>query len=239
MDNILKNKGIIRNPKDGEDIVNLSEKSYDFGLDRVGIASVHRVSKFMEMRSDLFATVHGNTPSDEWLILKYNAISNPFIIKEGDILAIPDEFAAKALESNPKKRSLNNPKSDDNKSNIREKFKQLIDFKDRETPNTNTFENFKKKYNNLELERQRANLEALRDGVGGTGTIPGGQGGGSPTEDQLPPTFADGNRGEFTILPNGEVILGTSVAETDESCGKKTTTKAELINSLIKNRVVR
>ena len=226
MEKILKNKGVLINPKDGLEIIPLEQKSYDFGIDLVEPEGFYTVNKSMEMRSDIFASIYSSSMDDEWVILKYNNISNPFIISEGDVLAIPKIGIVKSMESNVLKRDKESPKSRDSKENIKDQFKKLIDFSDRENQNPTGFGSFRDRYK-----------EIAKNGQGG---VPGGVVG-SPTnqtEDQLPPNFSDGAAKELKILPNGEVILGSSVATSNRDCSKKTTTKAELINALIKNRVV-
>ena len=233
MDDILEEKGIIVNLKDGISIVELSQQSFSIGLDRVPIDNAHVVDSSMEMRSDNFNYVYGNGKQQEFITLKYNNISNPFTIKAGDLLAIPRFDLLNDVTSTSSSRSKENPKSEDNKQNIKEVFKQLINFTDRENTNDNTFDKFKDKYTKLNQIKKQQDLDKLKDSVSN------GDGFNNVTEDLLPPNIVDGGKGEVTILENGNIILGTSVAGTESTCATKTTTKTELINSLLKNRVVR
>lgn len=62
----------------------------------------HTVDKFQEARPDLIAAKYYNDPSLLDIILKYNNISNPFSITEGQVIAIPfPEIAIKNFERAP------------------------------------------------------------------------------------------------------------------------------------------
>jgi len=74
--------------KDGEQRINISEPS--LVLDgQIIPTKVHRVYEHEEMRPDLISIAYYNSPSHADAILKFNGISNPFSIKEGDWLYIP------------------------------------------------------------------------------------------------------------------------------------------------------
>lgn len=230
MNKIIDSKKIIKSPKDNKTIVDLLQRTYAIGMDKLPFKNFGYVTSQMEMRSDIFAKVYANSVDDEWDILKYNGISNPFSLKEGDVIAIPNFANLKNAFYTEEKRSQENPKQSDSKQQIRDQVKELINFGDRINVDSNTFEDFKKKYANLkELKRKQA-LNSLRDEVNDGPT------GGSISDVGLPPNFNTTGRGEFEISENGEVTFGSSVAQNAEDCDRKTFTKAELINSLLKNR---
>jgi len=63
-----------------------------FNLKKLGTTkfNVYRVPKDFEMRPDLIAAAVYNDTTYTEIILKYNGISNPFSIKEGDIILVPN-----------------------------------------------------------------------------------------------------------------------------------------------------
>ena len=58
--------------------------------DDVQVLATHTVTKFEVGRIDVIANIYYRNPSNAELILKFNNISNPFSIKEGDEILIPD-----------------------------------------------------------------------------------------------------------------------------------------------------
>lgn len=232
MDKIIDSKKIIQNEKDGTNIVDLLNRTYAQGMDTKPFERFGYVTSQFEMRSDLFATVYGNSIEDEWDILKYNGISNPFSIKEGDIFAIPQFTTLSEDYYTEERRVQENPNKSNSKQKIREQIKELINFGDRANIDSNTFENFKKKYENLKDLKKRQAMDSLRDEVndGSSGSLVGNENAG------LPPNFDTAGRNEFEINDNGEVTFAPGVANNGDDCERKTFTKAELINSLLKNR---
>jgi hypothetical protein len=227
MEKILTNKRTLVNPQDGIVIKDLIEPSYEFGIERVPIKEVAFVTSQMTCRTDLFAGVYSGNESDEWVILKYNRISNPFTVNEGDILAIPQIGNVENLELTEIKRSKNNPSFERSKENIKKELRRQYNPFTKENIKSTSFDSFKNKYARLQEQKDLEEAKKLQTGDS------------LDSKDLLPPNFADRNKKEITVSPNGTVILGTSVADTDTSCGKNTLTKAELVNSLIKNRIVR
>ena len=229
MNKIIDSKKIIQNPKDGTQIVDFLHRSYATGMNILPFENFGYVTDQMQMRSDIFAKVYAISEEDEWDILKYNGISNPFILKEGDILAIPNFRALSNSKYTEERRSQENTKSIGSKEEIRNQVKELINFQDRVNIDSTTFNDFKKKYSNLKELKRQQDFNTLRNdnsvNVSGSGSDIG-----------LPPNFNTTGRDEYQISENGEVTLGTSVAKNPDDCERKTFTKAELINSLLKNR---
>lgn len=86
--NIIKNKPIIN--KNGVDMVDLTPKSINYNENDVDILESFFVSKDMVMRADLVSYVaYGNTDYYD-IILKFNNISNPFSLQQGEYLFIPE-----------------------------------------------------------------------------------------------------------------------------------------------------
>ena len=234
MNQIIDSKRIIINSKDGTQIVDLLQRSYSIGMNTVPFEKFGYVTSQMEMRSDIFSRVYGTSENDQWDILKYNGISNPFALKEGDILLIPSFNNLLNTKYTEERRSVENPKQVNSKQQIRDQVLQLINFSDRVNIESNTFEDFKKKYSNLkELKKQQVfnNLRNENNNNNNSGT-------GNNINDNvgLPPNFNTTGKNEFEIKENGEVTFGASGAKNANDCERKTFTKAELINSLLKNR---
>jgi hypothetical protein len=225
MEKILDEKPLII--KNGIEMYDFFEPSYESRIESARIDDVGYVTSQMEARGDLFSLVYSYNINDEYHILKYNRISNPFSIKEGMYLAIPEISDIESLFYTEAKRKEMRPEIESSKDRIKKQIiEQYNPFTKERTSNT-SFEAFKNKYSRLEEEKQ---LEASKNLQSGNN---------SDTENLLPPNFSDKNKKEVTVTPNGTVILGTSVADTKTSCGEKTLTKAELLNSLMKNRIVR
>ena len=82
--------------------------------------NVYRVPKEYVMRPDLISkSVYNNSLYAE-VILKFNGISNPFTINEGDIILIPDLDAAKG-----KMKELGTSESQNNAAKIRNSYKYI------------------------------------------------------------------------------------------------------------------
>lgn len=226
MKKILDNKPKIENVRDGVVIYDLLEPSYNLGIEKTEIDDFGYVTSQMTMRPDLFSGVYAQSEEEYVNILKFNRISNPFTLNEGDFLAIPNITDMEALFLTTAKRLESKPNVTGSKENIRNKVKEYLNPFTKENTPTNTFDAFKKKYERLEEQKRLEEAKKLQTGNS------------NDSSELLPPNFSDENRKEITTTPNGTVILGTSVADTATSCGKENVTKAELLNSLIKNRVI-
>lgn len=81
--------------KDGNIVRDLTRSMFDFRANNYTSYNVFKVSRDYVMRPDLISqVVYNNTLYAEY-ILKYNGISNPFTIDEGDLILIPDLESAK------------------------------------------------------------------------------------------------------------------------------------------------
>ena len=80
---------------DGETIRDLTQTMFDFKSNTFVNFQAYRVPFEYEMRIDLISqSVYNNTLHSEY-ILKYNGISNPFTISNGDVILIPNLDAVK------------------------------------------------------------------------------------------------------------------------------------------------
>lgn len=98
--NSLDKKPLVTRP-DGIEIKDLTASMFDLTALNYVSYDIYRVPKEFEMRPDLIsAAVYNNTLYVE-MILKYNGISNPFTIKEGDLILIPNIGSMEAIMSKP------------------------------------------------------------------------------------------------------------------------------------------
>ena len=75
---------------DGVKVRDLTYSMFDLGSNNYISYNVYRVPKEYQMRPDLISkSVYNNSVHAE-IILKFNGISNPFSIKEGDVILIPE-----------------------------------------------------------------------------------------------------------------------------------------------------
>jgi len=80
---------------DGNVIRDLTQTMFDFQANNYINYSVFRVPSDYQMRPDLISqSVYNNTLYAEF-ILKYNGISNPFTLDEGDTILVPNLESAK------------------------------------------------------------------------------------------------------------------------------------------------
>lgn len=87
--NTLDNKPLYKNSDDIE-FRDLTQTIFEMQNKNFVKYDVYRVPKEYRMRPDLIAkSVYNDTQFTE-IILKFNGISNPFSINEGDIILIPD-----------------------------------------------------------------------------------------------------------------------------------------------------
>ena len=75
---------------DGEKIRDLTQSMFELGAGTYTNYNVYKVPKEYRMRPDLISKAVYNNSSYAEIILKFNSISNPFSIDEGDLILIPD-----------------------------------------------------------------------------------------------------------------------------------------------------
>jgi hypothetical protein len=92
--NSLDRKPLFQKP-DGTIVRDLTQSMFDFRTNDYFNFSIYRVPFDYQMRPDLISqAMYNNTLYTEY-ILKYNGISNPFTIDQGDVIAIPNLDSAK------------------------------------------------------------------------------------------------------------------------------------------------
>jgi hypothetical protein len=111
-------------------IWDLTQASITYSGVNVSIQSFFTVSEYLQMRPDLIAQIKFGQQGKMGSLLKFNAISNPFSITEGQILAIPtaqtidDSFGSKKAQAQKKDSNTNtNPANAFKKSQEQKKFK--------------------------------------------------------------------------------------------------------------------
>ena len=93
--NSLDKKPLYTRP-DGMVVKDLTTSMFNVKTGNYISYEVYKVPREFEMRPDLISAAVYNTSEYAELILKFNSISNPFTIKEGDIILIPNLNSVKA-----------------------------------------------------------------------------------------------------------------------------------------------
>jgi len=127
IDTITQNKSIFNPQTDLNStgtygIWDLTKASITYNNLPVSIASFFIVTEYYQMRPDLIAAIKLGDPGMVGSLLKFNAIGNPFALKEGMALAIPDD--ATVQESFRVKKIQNQGVSSNTNTNSNEVFKK-------------------------------------------------------------------------------------------------------------------
>lgn len=85
----------------GDTVIDLTRRGISFKGVTVNQGRTYIVENGIEMRPDLISKVCYQTNSLLCMLMKYNGISNPFSINEGDILKIPNGEVLSSLKSEP------------------------------------------------------------------------------------------------------------------------------------------
>ena len=95
--NSIDNKPLYVRPQDGIVVRDLTQSMFNPANDNFVAYNVFKVPHDFIMRPDLISqAVYNNTIYAE-IILKFNSISNPFTINEGDLIFVPELDSAKQL----------------------------------------------------------------------------------------------------------------------------------------------
>ena len=86
---------------DGIRVRDLTASMFNMSSNNYVSYQAYKVPKEFEMRPDLIAGAAYNNTLYAEFILKYNGISNPFTIKEGDLILIPALETMKVIVSSP------------------------------------------------------------------------------------------------------------------------------------------
>jgi len=208
--NSLDRKPLFQKP-DGNVVRDLTQSMFDFRTNDYFNFSVYRVPADYSMRPDLIAqAMYNNTIYTEY-VLKYNGISNPFTIAEGDVIAIPNLDSAK---KNTKSRTDEAEGSDVQR--IRNSYKYIDPTK------------IPKKDGALD-DFNRRSLSKKKD------TISDSKKKDTISDGALPPNIAqEGEKG--ITYRNGRVYFGEGIGES--ACLKNGMSSAEFLTKIIKARKV-
>jgi hypothetical protein len=135
IDTITQNKSIFNPQNDlnatgSYGIWDLTKASITYNNLPVSISAFFIVTEYYQMRPDLISAIKLGDPGMVGSLLKFNAISNPFALKEGRALAIPDKDTVKNSFKVKKKEnqeitsnSNTNPNNEFKKNQEQKKFK--------------------------------------------------------------------------------------------------------------------
>lgn len=129
--NSLDKKPLFTRETDQVEIRDLTTSMFNLNSLTNVTYNVFRVPRDYEMRPDLISAAVYNNSGYAEIILKYNGISNPFSIKEGDMILIPNLDAAMANVTPEKGTDADGSKT------IRNSYKYIDPTK---IPKTNTNE---------------------------------------------------------------------------------------------------
>lgn len=216
--NSLDIKPLFTRP-DGIVVRDLSDSMFNLRNRNYVAYNVYRVPKDYVMRPDLISKVVYNNTLYAEMILKYNGISNPFSLNEGDYILIPN---LEATQANINKRE--NTTSGTGANAIRNTYKYIDPAKaPKKSSEVEKFEN-----------RTIGNIGQYEDTntsnqIGTAGLNVGQQtnvGSGS-----LPPNIAPEGSSQITYR-NGRVYFGESVA----TCLKSGSSTSEFLTNVIRSK---
>jgi len=106
---------------DGNTVRDLTKSMFDFQSNNYTSFNMFKIPRDYVMRPDLISqAVYNNTLYAEY-ILKYNGISNPFTLNEGEIILVPNLESAKKNT----KTTGSGSESDDPSKRIRDSYKYI------------------------------------------------------------------------------------------------------------------
>lgn len=124
---LLINKEKIDDVYSNEQKLNICEPTLTLN-NEIRIIDYHTINDETQMRPDIIALDYYGTEDGLEIILKYNGISNPYSLKKGQILAIPDKKSAEARYKQYKKVN-NSPRSQfTNNKRLTQKDKKRQEF---------------------------------------------------------------------------------------------------------------
>jgi hypothetical protein len=200
--------------EDGNIIRDLTQSIFDFKSGNFINYQAYRVPMEYQMRCDLISqAVYNNTIYSEY-ILKFNGISNPFTISNGDVILIPDLNSAKQNVKQEQEAA-----GDNAESKIRKSYKYLDPTKAPTTdPNAVKFDN-----------------RDLQNNPGGTAAANGKGLNELAFEEALPPNIAAEGQNQVTYR-NGRVYFGEGIGQS--ACLQNGMSSGEFLTQIIKNRKV-
>lgn len=122
----------------GNEIVDLAVSMFKETAGQINSYQIKRMNSLFEMRPDLVSNVEYGTTKDTEFILKYSGISNPFSLKDDDILMIPNEDEAEAR--------TNDLGTAENNTAIETQIRNMFKFVNQDyKKNSASYDNLKKK----------------------------------------------------------------------------------------------
>jgi len=233
--NTLDRKPLIRDGN-GELIRDLTKSIFDFSNGNKLNMSVYRIPVGFEMRPDLVSqSVYNNTMYAEF-VLKYNGISNPFALDEGDVILIP------SLES--AKKSLKEPDDLSGQSaaaQIRNSYRYIdpskIPARDGNLDGFNNRNLDKLKSGDSDAFTNKTfggngsnNEDSINKSFGGNGS---GTGQDSIQDGALPPNIAQEGESGITYR-NGRVFFGEGIGQS--ACLKNGMSQGEFLTKVTKKK---
>jgi hypothetical protein len=199
---------------DGIVVRDLTDSMFNLRNKNYVTYNVYRVPRDYVMRPDLISKVVYNNSLYAEMILKYNGISNPFSINEGDIILIPN---LESTQANIKKRESKTATSGAN--TIRNSYKYIDPTKiPKKTSELQNFDN-----------RNIGNVAETSDQIGTAGLTSAQQV--SVGSGALPPNIAEEGSTQITYR-NGRVYFGDSTA----TCLKSGSSVSEFLVNVIKSK---
>jgi hypothetical protein len=127
IDTITQNKSVFNPQNDlnatgSYGVWDLTKASITYNNLPVSISAFFVVTEYYQMRPDLISAIKLGDPGMVGSLLKFNAISNPFALKEGKALAIPDKSTVK--ESFTVKKKENQEITSNTNTNPNNAFKK-------------------------------------------------------------------------------------------------------------------
>jgi hypothetical protein len=202
---------------DGNTVRDLTQSMFDFKSNNYTSFNVFKISVEYLMRPDLISqAVYNNTMYTEF-VLKYNGISNPFSMEEGDIILIPNLEGAK---NNTKSTSGTGAGVDiDPSQKLRDAYKYIDPSKiPKRDGNIANFD-----------DRQFAASKSTQ-----ASTSQGGQQTNATLQNgALPPNIAAAGATQI-VQRNGRVYFGEGIGES--ACLKNGMSSSEFLTQVIKSK---
>jgi hypothetical protein len=187
---------------------------FDFKTSNYLSYQAYRVPMEYQMRCDLISqAVYNNTIYAEY-ILKFNGISNPFTISNGDIILVPDLNSAKQNVKQEQEAA-----GDTAESKIRKSYK-YIDPTKAPTADPTAI---------------KFDARNLQNNPGGTAAANGQGLNELSFEEALPPNIAPEGQNQVTYR-NGRVYFGEGIGQS--ACLQNGMSSGEFLTQIIKNRNV-
>lgn len=201
--------------QDGNIVRDLTKSMFDFKSNNYTSYNLFKVSIDYLMRPDLISqAVYNNTLYAEY-ILKYNGISNPFSLEEGDIILVPNlESAQKNTKAQEGSASENDPSK-----RLRDSYKYIdptkIPLRDTNLAN----------FSDRIFKQTAGGNKGTEIGVATQGIQDGA----------LPPNIADEGTSQI-VERNGRVYFGEGIGES--ACLKSGMSSSEFLTKVIKSKKV-